>query len=140
VMTRGIVSYFFQVIVMVVFATMLYSWLLSSKFTNVHTMLLVGVVMGAGLASLTTFMQRMLDPNEFDILTARLMGNISNASTEYLPYAIPIVAVVAGWIFLRARRLDALSLGSSVATSLGLNHRRETIKVLIAISILMAMT
>lgn len=138
--TRGIVSYFFQVVVMVAFATLLYSWLLGSRFTNVHTMLLVGVVMGAGLASLTTFMQRMLDPNEFDVLTARLMGNISNASTEYLPYAIPIVAVVAFWILARARRMDTLALGSSVATSLGLHHRRETIKVLVAVSILMAMT
>lgn len=139
-MTRGLVSYFFQVIVMVAFATLLYSWLLGSRFTNIHTMLLVGVVMGAGLASLTTFMQRMLDPNEFDVLTARLMGNISNASTEYLPYAIPIVGVVALWLWRRAGRLDALSLGSSVATSLGLNHRRESIKVLVAVSILMAMT
>jgi len=138
--TRGIVSYFFQVIVMVTFATLLYSWLLSSKFTNVHTMLLVGVVMGAGLASLTTFMQRMLDPNEFDILTARLMGNISNANTQYLPYAIPIVIAVVCWLIFHSRRLDALSLGSAVSTSLGLEHRRETIKVLIAVSILMAMT
>ncbi len=138
--TRGIVSYFFQVIVMVAFATLLYSWLLSSKFTNVHTMLLVGVVMGAGLASLTTFMQRMLDPNEFDILTARLMGNISNANTQYLPYAIPIVAAVVCWLIFQSRRLDVLSLGSAVSTSLGLDHRRETIKMLVAVSILMAMT
>jgi len=139
-LTRGIVSYLFQVVVMVAFATLLYTWLLGSKFTNVHTMLLVGVVMGAGLASLTTFMQRMLDPNEFDILTARLMGNISNASTEYLPYTVPIVAVVATWLWLNARRLDTLSLGSAVSTNLGLNHRAELIKVLIAVSILMAMT
>src|SRR5699024_1946151 len=124
-----------QVIVMVAFATLLYSWLLSSKFTNVHTMLLVGVVMGAGLASLTTFMQRMLDPNEFDILTARLMGNISNANTQYLPYAIPIVAAVVCWLIFHSRRLDALSLGSAVSTSLGLDHRRGTIKVLVAVSI-----
>ena len=134
------VSYFFQVAMMVAFATLLYTWLLGSKFTNVHTMLLVGVVMGAGLASLTTFMQRMLDPNEFDILTARLMGNISNASTEYLPYAVPIVLVVVTWLWLNSRRLDTLSLGSAVSTNLGLNHRTELIKVLIAVSILMAMT
>ncbi|HEY4577855.1 MAG TPA: iron chelate uptake ABC transporter family permease subunit [Yaniella sp.] len=139
-LTRGIVSYFFQVAAMVAFATLLYSWLLGSKFTNVHTMLLVGVVMGAGLASLTTFMQRMLDPNEFDILTARLMGNISNASTEYLPYAVSIVLIVGTWLWLRSRRLDTLSLGSAVATNLGLNHRAELIKVLVAVSILMAMT
>jgi len=139
-LTRGVVSYFFQVAVMVAFATMLYTWLLGSKFTNVHTMLLVGVVMGAGLASLTTFMQRMLDPNEFDILTARLMGNISNASTEYLPYAVPIVLIVGCWLWLSSRRLDTVSLGSDVATNLGVTHRTELIKILIAVSILMAMT
>lgn len=139
-LTRGIVSYLFQVAVMVAFATLLYTWLLGSKFTNIHTMLLVGVVLGAGLASLTTFMQRMLDPNEFDILTARLMGNISNASTEYLPYAIPIVGATALWLWFNSGRLDTLSLGSAVATNLGLKHRTELIKVLIAVSILMAMT
>lgn len=139
-LTRGVVSYFFQVAVMVAFATMLYTWLLGSKFTNVHTMLLVGVVMGAGLASLTTFMQRMLDPNEFDILTARLMGNISNASTEYLPYAVSIVLIVGCWLWLSSRRLDTVSLGSDVATNLGVTHRTELIKILIAVSILMAMT
>src|SRR5699024_12027279 len=106
-------------------ATMLYSWLLGTKFTNVHTMLLVGVVMGAGLASLTTFMQRMLDPNEFDILTARLMGNISNASVEYLPYAIPIVLLTCVWLLLNSRRLVTISLASAVTTTLGLNHRSE---------------
>lgn len=139
-LTRGIVSYIFQVVVMVAFATLLYTWLLGNKFTNVHTMLLVGVVLGAGLASLTTFMQRMLDPNEFDILTARLMGNISNASTEYLPYAIPVVVLTGLWLWFNARRLDTLSLGSAISTSLGLKHRTELIKVLIAVSILMAMT
>src|SRR5690625_6584346 len=33
-----------------------------------------------------------------------------------------------------------MSLGSAVSTNLGLNHRAELIKVLIAVSILMAMT
>src|SRR5690625_5982498 len=54
-MTRGIVSYFFQVVVMVAFAPLLCSWLLGSTFTNVHPLLLVGVVMGVGLSWLTTF-------------------------------------------------------------------------------------
>ena len=88
---------------MVGFAVLLYSWLLSGRFGNMHIMLLVGVVLGGGMGALSTFMQRVLDPNEFDVLTARLFGNISNAQGEYLPYAIPIVLVCAG-VWTRACR------------------------------------
>ncbi|WP_313816320.1 iron chelate uptake ABC transporter family permease subunit [Citricoccus sp.] len=139
-MVVGLPQFFLQAGLMVVFAVLLYSWLLSGRFGNMHIMLLVGVVLGGGLGALSTFMQRVLDPNEFDVLTARLFGNISNAQTEYLPYAIPIVVVCASVLFIRARRLNVMSLGQDATNNLGLNHRRETMIVLTLVAILMAMT
>ncbi|MDO5646211.1 MAG: iron chelate uptake ABC transporter family permease subunit [Dermabacter sp.] len=136
----GIPQFFLQVALMVGFSALLYGWLLGGKYGNMHVMLLVGVIMGGGLGSLSTFMQRMLDPSTFDILTARMFGNISNARTEYLPYAIPIVILAAGALYLNARRLNLLALGRDTATNLGLNHRRDTMIVLLLVSILMAMT
>ena len=139
-MVVGLPQFFLQAGLMVVFAVLLYSWLLSGRFGNMHIMLLVGVVLGGGLGALSTFMQRVLDPNEFDVLTARLFGNISNAQTEYLPYAIPIVVVCASVLFIRARRLNVMSLGQDATNNLGLNHKRETMIVLTLVAILMAMT
>ncbi|VXB62414.1 iron chelate uptake ABC transporter family permease subunit [Citricoccus sp. K5] len=139
-MVVGLPQFFLQAGLMVVFAVLLYSWLLSGRFGNMHIMLLVGVVLGGGLGALSTFMQRVLDPNEFDVLTARLFGNISNAQTEYLPYAIPIVVVCAAVLFIRARRLNVMSLGQDATNNLGLNHKRETMIVLTLVAILMAMT
>ncbi|MFB9071355.1 iron chelate uptake ABC transporter family permease subunit [Citricoccus parietis] len=139
-MVVGLPQFFRQAGLMVVFAVLLYSWLLSGRFGNMHIMLLVGVVLGGGLGALSTFMQRVLDPNEFDVLTARLFGNISNAQTEYLPYAIPIVVVCAAVLFIRARRLNVMSLGQDATNNLGLNHKRETMIVLTLVAILMAMT
>lgn len=139
-MVVGLGQFALQAGMMVVFAVLLYSWLLSGKFGNIHIMLLVGVVLGGGLGALSTFMQRVLDPNEFDVLTARLFGNISNAQTEYLPYVIPIALVCAGVLFVRARRMNVLALGADATNNLGLNHKREIMIVLTLVSVLMAMT
>jgi iron complex transport system permease protein len=139
-MVVGVGQFFLQAGLMVGFAVLLYSWLLSGRFGNMHIMLLVGVVLGGGMGALSTFMQRVLDPNEFDVLTARLFGNISNAQGEYLPYAIPIVLVCAGLLWSRAHRLNVLALGKDATNNLGLNHKRETMMVLTLVSILMAMT
>ncbi len=88
---RNMGTFLFQMAVMIVLSLILYSWLLTNRSNNMHAMLLVGVVIGGGLGSLSTLMQRMLTPSEFDVLTARLFGSVNNAETEYFPIAIPLV-------------------------------------------------
>ena len=129
-----------QVGVMVLFAVLLYSWLLSGRLGNLHVMLLVGIIIGTGLGSLSTFMQRMLEPNEFDVLTARLFGNVGNANTEYLSFVIPTCAAVGATIWMLARRLNVIALGSDISHNLGLNHKRQLMLMLTLVAILMAMS
>ena len=127
-----------QLGLMIALTLVLYSWLLTSQRASMHAMLLIGVMLGAGLGSISTFMQRLLTPSEFDVLTARLFGSIANAQKEYFPIAVPLVAVAALALVLLTRRLSVLSLGRETATNLGLNHRRTSVVVLILVSILMA--
>jgi len=136
----GVGPFLAQAALMVALATALYSWLLSRPYGSVHLMLLVGVVLGGGLAALSTFMHRLLDPNSFDLLSARLFGNISNARTEYVAIAAPIAVVVCALLWLRSRRLNTVALGADAATNLGLHHRRELMVTLLLVSVLMAMT
>lgn len=136
----GVSQFLLQAALMVAVATALFAWLLSGRFGNVHVMLLIGVVIGGGLASVSTFMQRLLTPSEFDILAARLFGNIGNADDEYLPYALPIALAAGAVLFLRARRLNVMALGPDAANNLGLRHRRELVVTLFLVSVLMAMT
>lgn len=129
-----------QSAMMVLFAVLLYSWLLSGRFGNLHVMLLVGIIIGAGMGSLATFMQQMLDPNEFDVLRARLFGSVGNATTDFLWFVIPVVVAAGGAIWLLGRRLDVISLGSQISVNLGLRHRRQVMLMLTLVSVLMAMT
>ncbi|TNC16667.1 iron chelate uptake ABC transporter family permease subunit [Georgenia sp. 311] len=136
----GVPQFLLQVGLMVGLAVALYSWLLSGKHANLHVMLLIGIIIGGGLGSVSTFMQRLLTPSEFDVLTARLFGSVSNAEAAYLPIAVPVVLTAGTLLWLRARRLNVLALGRDATTGLGLSHRAELVKVLVLVAVLMAVS
>lgn len=137
---RTTTMFIFQVVVMVALSLVLYSWLLTGKQANMHAMLLVGIVIGGGLGSLSTFMQRMLTPSEFDILSARLFSSVNNADPDYYPIAIPLCLTAVVLIYLNSKNLNLLALGSATSTNLGLNHRFHSIYMLVLISVLMAIS
>lgn len=127
-----------QLVLMVSLSLVLYAWLLTSRRASMHAMLLIGIVIGAGLGSMSTFMQRLMTPSEFDVLTARLFGSVSNADRDYYPLAVPLVVVVSLALYAGSRYLNVLALGRPAATNLGVEHRRASVLVLVAVSLLMA--
>ena len=136
----GIGSFVFQVVVMVLMCLILYGWLLSGKYGNLQLMLLVGVIMGTGLKSLSSFMRRLLAPSEFDILQARLFGSVNNADPEYFPLAIPVVIIAALLLLAYSKKLNVVSLGKDCSTSLGVKHQTHVIYALILVSVLMSIS
>ncbi len=125
---------------MVGLSLILYGWLLAGKYGNLQIMLLIGIIIGGGLGSVSTFMQRLLTPSEFDVLTAQLFGNISNADKAYFPIAIPLAGAACLGLWLSSRRLNVMALGRESAINLGINHKRATITMLIMVSVLMAVS
>ena len=63
----GLVPFIIQVVAMVSLCLLLYGWLLSGKYGDLQLMLLVGVIIGSGLRSLSSFMKRILTPSEYDL-------------------------------------------------------------------------
>ena len=140
VAVTGTPQFLGQVAIMVVFSAILYGWLFGGRFGNLQIMLLVGIILGGGMGALSTFMQRMLTPSEFDVLTARLIGSIANADTDYLLVSLPIIGFGGAVLWLRSTKLNVLGLGRETATNLGINHKKDTIIVLIMVSMLMAVS
>ncbi|WP_313770467.1 iron chelate uptake ABC transporter family permease subunit [Corynebacterium anserum] len=137
---RTLDTFLFQLVLMVGLSLVLYSWLLTAKHSNMHAMLLIGVVIGGGLGSVSTFMQRLLTPSEFDVLTARLFGSISNADPEYFPIAIPLMLVAGGSLFVAGRKLNVLALGRDTTVNLGINHKLFAVYILVLVTVLMALS
>nr|WP_120492640.1 iron chelate uptake ABC transporter family permease subunit [Corynebacterium lactis] len=133
-------AFVFQLALMIGLSLVLYTWLLTGRGADMQSMLLVGIVIGGGLASLSTFMQRLLTPSEFDLLTARLFGSVNNADPEFFPVAVPLVLVAAGVILARSRVLNVMALGREVSTGLGVNYQRSSILILVCVAVLMAVS
>lgn len=136
---RTVTSFLIQLAIMVVMSMLLYGWLLTGHL-NMHAMLLIGIVIGGGLGSMTTFMQRLLTPSEFDVLTARLFGSLSNADISQVPIAGPIAIAAAVLLYTLSRGLNVLNLGADPATNLGINPKILNISVLALVSVLMGVT
>ena len=133
-------GFLFQIVVMVVMCLLLYGWLLSGKYGNLQLMLLIGIIIGTGLRSVSAFMRRVLAPSEFDLLQSRLFGSVSNANADYFPIAIPIVIVTAILILLYSKKLNVLSLGKAPSISLGVNNQLGTIYALVLVAVLMSIS
>jgi iron complex transport system permease protein len=137
---QGVPQFLLQVALMVALSLALYGWLLSGRYGNLQVMLLVGIIIGGGLGSVSTFMQRLLSPSEFDVLSARLFGSVTNAQADYLPVAVPLCLLAGGALWLRSARLNVVALGRDVSLNLGLRHRAEIMGTLFLVSVLMAVS
>lgn len=137
---QGVPQFLLQVALMVALSLALYGWLLSGRYGNLQVMLLVGIIIGGGLGSVSTFMQRLLSPSEFDVLSARLFGSVTNAQADYLPVAVPLCLLAGGALWLRSSRLNVVALGRDVSLNLGLRHRAEIMGTLFLVSVLMAVS
>ena len=133
-------QYLMQVGLMVALAALLYGWMLRNERTNIHQTLLLGIVIGTGLGALSTYMQNLLNPSAFDILSARLIGNISNADVSQLTVATPLALVTGGLLLAMSRTLDVLGLGRDAAIGLGVDHRRNSLVILMLAAVLMAVS
>ncbi|WP_412036316.1 iron chelate uptake ABC transporter family permease subunit [Bacillus pacificus] len=136
----GIGPFLFQIFVMVLMSLILYGWLLSGKYGNLQLMLLVGIIIGAGLNSMSTFMRKLLAPSEFDLLQAKLFGSVNHADPAYFPIVIPMIIIVAVLIFAHSKNLNVLSLGKDVATSFGVKYQPSVIYTLVLVAILMSIS
>ncbi|MCB0064768.1 MAG: iron chelate uptake ABC transporter family permease subunit, partial [Caldilineaceae bacterium] len=100
---------------MVFFAGLLYRWLFQREGHNLYFLVLVGVIFGALFGSLTTFMQRMLDPNDFTVLQDRMFASFNQVDQELLAISLIGVALIGLYSRRFTADLDVISLGRDQA-------------------------
>src|SRR5699024_12649423 len=110
------------------------------RYANIQVLLLVGIIIAGVLGAVSTCVQRLLTPSEFDVLTAPLFGSVPNASPEYLPFAIPMVLIAGALIWANAHRINVISMGRVVCINVGVDHGRQSIYMLVLVSYLMTVT
>lgn len=126
------------IVAMILFALILYRFLFRADKYPIFLLLLAGMIIGTLLGSLTTFMQVLIDPVEYESLQSRLFASFMNVKTELLliAFIILLVCFIYGWRLLRD--LDVVSLGRDNAINLGVNYDKMVLKVIVLSSVLIA--
>ncbi len=125
---------------MVLFAGTLYFWLFVNSGRSLHLLLLVGIVFGTMFRSLTNFLQRLIDPNEFAVLVDAGFASFNSIDQTLLGVATVIVLAASAVLFWYRDRFDVLTLGRDHATALGLDYRSTITIMLVAVIVMVAVS
>ena len=125
---------------MVLLAMILFKVVLKSSKNNIFFLLLVGTVVGTLFRSMSSFMQVLIDPNEFDALQAKIIASFSLVNTEIIIVSIIILVIVGLFLYKDFSKLDVMSLGREQAINLGVDYDRFSKKILIIVAILVSLS
>ena len=98
------------------------------------------VLLGTFLRSGTTFIQRLLDPNDFLILQDRLFASFGSINPDLLVLSLVLTAAVSILAIRELRALDVVALGPDIATALGVDHRRISRRVMVMVAVLVSVS
>lgn len=131
-------NFFISVIAMIVFALVLYRLLFNSGKRPIYFLLLVGIILGTFMGSITTFLQVLIDPNEFTSLQNKMFASFNNVNGDlvWLAMIIIVLSILYGWRTIR--ELDVLSLGRDNAINLGVDYDKIVKRMLVLSAILIA--
>lgn len=123
---------------MIVFALVLYRILFKREGQNIYFLLLLGLIVGTFFGSFTSFMQVLIDPNEFQIIQDRMFASFNNIQTDVLVMASVITAVVLLYMMKFVKYLDVLSLGKETAVNLGVDYDYTVKRLLVIVAVLIS--
>ncbi|WP_219923891.1 iron chelate uptake ABC transporter family permease subunit [Nocardioides campestrisoli] len=129
-----------ETLLMLVFALTLFRWLFTSGRYPLHVLILVGMVFATLFRSIAGFLQRLIDPSEFQVLQNLMFASFTTVDEDLVWVTAAVVAVATLVVVRRLRVYDVLALGAPTATSLGVDHRRETTRVLALVAVLVSVS
>lgn len=122
--------------VMVLFAFALYYFLFKREQQNIFFLLLVGIVFGTFFQSMTTFMEVLIDPNEFQTVQDIGFASFNRMNINILWIALGILLLTVFYSCRYLRYFDVLALGRDAAINLGVPYHQITRQLLIIVAVL----
>lgn len=140
IMMTGISNFFLSIGFMIVASVGLYFILFGKEGRSLYFVILAGMIMGGLFNGMATFMQVLLDPNEFLVLQGKMFASFNNVNEELIVISLIIVFVTILITIKDYPKLDVISLGVDVAINLGVPYSKIVFKNLILISILISVS
>lgn len=136
--TNSNLSFAFDLILMAVVATTIYSYLFKKTKHNVLYVLLIGTVLTSLFTSIQTTLTRIMDPNEYDTLLSSLVASFNNINTEIIIFSIILLVLLAYALRKELALLDVITLGKAQAINLGVDYDVCIRKLLLGVTLCIA--
>lgn len=134
------ISFLFSVGIMVLFSVGILGGILRKVGGNIYLLLLVGIITGTLFRSASSFLQVIIDPNEFLTLQGRLFASFNNINTDVIVISAVLLIGTMAMGMMKAKELDVLSLGKDHAVNLGINHKKLVNSMLIIVAVLISVS
>ncbi|HBA03570.1 MAG TPA: iron ABC transporter permease [Clostridium sp.] len=108
--------------------------------SNIFFLLLVGTVLGTLFKSMTSFMQVIIDPNEFETLQSKMFASFANVNTDILLISVIALLIIFVLFYDDVKKLDVMLLGRDQAINLGIDFDRFSKKILIVVAVLVSIS
>lgn len=125
---------------MIVFSLFLFKMMFRRENTNLFFLLMIGMIFGTLFSSLSSFMQMVMDPNEFLIVQNKMFASFNNVKSSLLGISMITMGLTLFWVLKDVKKLDVLALGKEQAINLGIDYDRMVRKLLIAVAILVSVS
>lgn len=106
-----------------------------SGYTSTATLLLAGIAIAATASAGTGFLTYLANDNQLRTLTFWNLGSLGAITWDRLYLVSGVLVVGTGYIVTHARALDAMLLGESEATHLGINVEQVKRRLLITVAL-----
>lgn len=133
-------NFVLSLVLMLAFSLLMYRMFFAKERGNVFFMLLLGIIFGTFFQSIASFMQVLIDPNEFLIVQGRMFASFNNIKTPLLTASALAMLLTTVVFWPQLKYLDVLALGKEHAINLGVDYDRVVRRLLMAIFILVSIS
>lgn len=127
-----------EVSVMIAASLVLFKTLIMQGKTDLIRMILIGAIFGVLFRSLSSFIKRLIDPNDFLMLQSAMFASFNTINTNILFLTTGITLIIALLVWHWRFVLDIMMLGRNQSLNLGIDFDKYSHRILILIAILIS--
>ena len=132
------VNFLLSIMAMVIFALLFYRFLFKKNDKPIYFLLLVGIICGTFFGSISTFLQVLIDPNEFQMVQDKMFASFNNVNADLVWLSLAIIVLLIAFAWKHNASLDVLSLGRDTAINLGVDYDALVKHMLVLSAVLIA--
>ncbi|PTH40865.1 iron chelate uptake ABC transporter family permease subunit [Staphylococcus agnetis] len=136
--TNFYLNFAVTLVVMVIFALILFEGIFKYGQFSVYFILLIGVILGTFFRSITGFLELLINPEDFLVVQSAMFANFDGSNPTLVTLSAIALTILLLVTVKMLPYLDVLLLGRAQAINLGVNYTQMTRMLLILVVLMVA--